>query len=237
MQGNGYSQYQGAKLCNDIASGKYDATLKKFGNSLARYPNVKYLIRPDYEVSGNLHANTAPNSFDQNTWDTKAYPAAFAHVRQVLKASVPNSQYVYHSVRGGAQALYPGDGVTDYIGFSIFNNDVCMAVGSTNGCQGAQLDPNVLKDIQWAPKPKMVAESAVQTPAGDSGAQFVDYLKRVSGMVEKYDFAGWTYINSNWGQHGWPANTWCDSRIEGNSQALSWWKQNVGGNTRYQFGK
>ena len=231
------SCYQGAKLCKDIAAGKYDSKLQSIASYLAKYPNVKYLIRPDYEVSQNMHANTDPSAYNQNTWDKTAYPAAFKHVRSVINAAVKNAQYVYHPVRGCGPDLYPGDDATDFIGFSIFNNDVCMPVGSTGNCAGQTLDVNVVKNLQWAPKPKLIAESAVQAPAAASGADFVTYLTHVKSLIEKYDIAGWTYINSNWPTHGWPADTWGDSRVEHKPQALAWWKQNIGTGGRYTFGK
>ncbi|KAI0192736.1 hypothetical protein EV127DRAFT_490939 [Xylaria flabelliformis] len=236
MVSHGYTQFQGAKLCYDIAGGKYDSSLNKFASYLKGFPNVKFLLRVDYEVSGNFHANTNPNQFDQSTWDLKAYPAAFAHVRQVIAGSVPNVEFVFHPVRGSAQMLYPGNNVVDWQGFSIFNNDVCLNVGPYSNCVGSRLDPNVLKDIQFATKPKIVAESAAQPPAVNNQNDFIDYLTRVRDMVEKYDFAAWTYINSNWNAHGWDAATWGDSRVETHPQVLQWFQQNISNNPRYIFG-
>ncbi|KAI0433098.1 hypothetical protein F5Y09DRAFT_339094 [Xylaria sp. FL1042] len=120
MTSNGYTLYQGAKPCNDIASGKYDSNLQKLAQYLRDFSGVKYLLRIDDEVSGNLFANTNPNTFDSSTFDLTAYPRAFAHVRQVIS------------------------------GFSIFNNDVCLPVGSTRNCDGQTLDPNILADIKFA---------------------------------------------------------------------------------------
>ncbi|KAI0814658.1 hypothetical protein GGR55DRAFT_441433 [Xylaria sp. FL0064] len=236
MTSNGYSIYQGAKLCNDIAGGKYDANLKKFAQYLGGFRGVKYLLRVDYEVSGNLHANTNPNTFDPSTFDLTAYPKAFAHVRQVITSVISNVQFVFHPVRGSASQLYPGDNVVDWQGFSIFNNDVCLPVGSTTNCQGQTLDPNVLADIKFAKKPKMIAESAVQPPASSNPNDFITYLIRVKSMVETYDFALWTYINSNWNAHGWDAATWGDSRIDTNGPIKQWFQQNILINPRYIFG-
>ena len=108
--------FQGASLCLDIANGKYDDSLNKLASYLKGFPDVQFMLRPDYEVSGNLHANTNPDSFDETTWDLTAYPKAFAHVREVLSASVDNIQYIYHPVRGSAKLLYPGDDVVDFQG-------------------------------------------------------------------------------------------------------------------------
>ncbi|KAI1428173.1 hypothetical protein F5Y12DRAFT_78866 [Xylaria sp. FL1777] len=236
MVSHGYSQFEGARLCNDIAAGKFDSSLHTFTQYLSRFPNVKFLLRVDYEVSGNLHANTNPTQFDQSTFDLKAYPAAFAHVRQVVLGAVKNVEFVFHPVRGSAQQLYPGDNVVDWQGFSVFNNDVCLNVGSTSNCVGSRIDPNILKDIQFAKKPKIIAESAVQPPAAGNQNDFIDYLTRVRDMVEQYDFAAWTYINSNWNAHGWDAATWGDSRVETHPAVLQWFQQNIANNPRYIFG-
>lgn len=116
MISHGYTQYEGAKLCNDIAAGKFDSSLQKFAAYLGGFPSVKFLLRVDYEVSGNLHANTNPSTFDPSTFDLKAYPAAFAHVRQVISGAISNVEYVFHPVRGSAEQLYPGDDVVDWQG-------------------------------------------------------------------------------------------------------------------------
>ena len=107
---------QGAQLCHDIANGKFDSKLKALASYLAIFPNVKYIFRVDYEVSGNLHANTNPHAFDQRTWDLTAYPRAFQHVRGVIRGKVSNIAFMFHPVRGDAQLLYPGNDVVDYQG-------------------------------------------------------------------------------------------------------------------------
>ena len=120
-------------------------------------------------------------------------------------------------------------------GFSIFNNDVCLPVDGVANCEGGSLDPNVLKDIQFARKPKLVAESAVQQPASADTNDFITYLTRLVNMIETYDFAGWTYINSNWPAHGWDQNVWGDSRIETNPPIKAWFESNVISNNLYTF--
>lgn len=116
MTNRGYTQFQGAKLCNDIASGVFDAELNSLAEYLAGFPNVQYLFRIDYEVSGNLHANTNENQFDPETWDFEAYPSAYRHVREVVGAKLANVAFMFHPVRGSAEQLYPGDDVVDYQG-------------------------------------------------------------------------------------------------------------------------
>lgn len=98
------------------------------------------------------------------------------------------------------------------------------------------LDPNVLSDIQFATKPKWVAESSAQPPASGSSDDFIIYLTRVKNMIEQYHFAGWTYINSNWPAHGWPADTWGDSRIETHAPIKAWYESNIMRSGRYAFG-
>lgn len=106
-------------MCHDIANGKYDKELNALGSYLATYSNVKYIFRVDYEVSGNLHANTNPNGFDQSTWDLTAYPKAFQHVRLVIGGKMSNIAFMFHPVRGSAKLLYPGDDVVDYQGTKL----------------------------------------------------------------------------------------------------------------------
>ncbi|KAI9839783.1 MAG: hypothetical protein M1837_002022 [Sclerophora amabilis] len=235
MMMHGYTQYQGAQLCRDISGGKFDAELEKLSAYLAKYPNVKYLLRPDYEVSGNLHANTDANTFNQQTMDWEAYPAAFRHIRSKLK-SCGNIQYVFHTVRGEAEKLYPGDEYVDFIGLSIFNNDVCVPVASTINCPDAIEDPNIVKDIKWAPKPVLIAESTVQPPFAGSAEQFIEYLTRVKQLIVKHDIVGWTYINSLWTAHGWTGDTWGDSRIEASEQVKQWFMNEIVGDERFVFG-
>ena len=193
-------------------------------------------MRIEYEVSSNLFANTNPTAFDPSTFDLAAYPAAYRHVRALVAAHAPNTAFVYHAVRGEARALYPGDDVVDYIGFSIFNNDVCLPVGPTTNCPTAAADPNLLGDIAWAPKPKLVAESAVQPPVANSADGFIEYLSRVHDVVEGHGFVGWTYINSNWPAHGWSADTWGESRIEVVPAVKTWFEENLVKSGRYVFG-
>lgn len=231
----GYTEYQGGILCTDIANGKYDDNLNKLATTLAQYPNVNYLFRVDYEVSTNLHANTDPSNWDPSTQNLTAYPAAFAHVRQVIGSQVKNIEFVYHAVRGQGALLYPGDDVVDWNGISIFNNDVCLPVGPTTNCVGDTIDPNVQKDLDWMPKKKMICESAVQPPSSSTSDGFINYLTLVKTLVEKNGVSAWTYINSDWTNHGWPADTWGDSRVEANPDVLSWWNTNIA-NGPYTFG-
>lgn len=237
---NGYTVYQGAQLNNDIASGKFDTQLHKFAAYLKQYPNVKYLMRVEYEVSRNIFANTAVNTFDPNTFDLTAYPKAYNHVTSlILGDGVSNIDFVYHAVRGEAHYLYPGSNVVDWIGFSVFNNDVCLVVGTTSNCVGDTIDPNLKNDLEWAQgqnKPLMIAESAVQPPPSANPDDFVTYLTRLFDIVSTYGLSSISYINSNWPTHGWDQSVWGDSRIEASPTALSWFNSNIANNARYLWG-
>lgn len=118
MTNRGYTVYQGAKLCYDIANGNFDAEINSLATFLNQYPDVQYLLRPDYEVSGNLHANTNEATFDPPSFDYDAYPAAYRHIHELIGGQVSNVAFMYHPVRGSAEALWPGDDVVDYQGKS-----------------------------------------------------------------------------------------------------------------------
>lgn len=238
MDLNGYTQYTGGLMCRDIAAGKYDANVNKFADQLAQYSNVKYLVRLDYEVSTNVHANTNPAGNDPSTWDLHAYPNAFAHVRQLIAAKVPNAEFVYHAVRGEGPTLYPGDNVVDWNGISIFNNDLCLLDGPVpnNNCGSGTVDLNVQKDLDWMPKRKMISESAVQPPSSSDPNGFINYLNLVNKLVEANNVEAWVYINSNWPTHAWSAEYWGDSRIEANPPVLDWFNANIASNNQYTWG-
>ena len=157
-------------------------------------------------------------------------------MRKTISSHLKNVHFVYHAVRGQARVIYPGDHLVDYVGVSVFNNDVCLAAGNTVGCSAGPLDQNLQSDLTWSPKPKLIAESAVQAGACGSARGFIDYLKLVKGLVEAQNVAGWTYINSNWTAHGWDAATWGDSRIEVDGEVLAWFRENIVGDGRFKFG-
>lgn len=121
----GYSMFEGAKLQHDIAAGRWDEGLNKLGDYLAQF-DLQYMLRPDYEVTGNQHANTNPNQFDSTTFDRTAYPAAFRHVAENLSGKLDSIQYIYHPMRGNAELLYPGDDIVDFQGKSLVLHDQLM---------------------------------------------------------------------------------------------------------------
>lgn len=188
----------------DIVAGKYDAALGVFTKTMQAHPNLKFLVRVDYEVSPNLHCAPADNE------RCPAYTDAFRYLRQLWDdAGVSNMALVFHPTRGWAKMMYPGDDATDWIAFSVFNHDVCLPTpeGENGGCPpGALLDQNLAADLDWAEttgKPILIAESTVQKPSDDAAAGFNEYLRRLFDIArQRPQLRGLTYINMKWAG-GW----------------------------------
>jgi hypothetical protein len=251
--------------CKDIAAGKWDAQIDSLAGMFKSYPGTIFRVRLDYEVSMGLMANatTTPwidilnkysaqginileNPSQAPEIDLSAYIGAFNHMANRMRVidGASNLQFVYHPVRdpGDCMNMYPGDSYVDWIGFSVFNNDVCLdtlnADGSvTPNCAGMTIDANLKTCIAWAQakqKQLMVAESAFQVPStGQTTSNFETYLDRLFTLVETYDFRGLTYIDSNWTAHAW-TRPWGDSRIEQDPAVLTWWKARTSA-ARYVF--
>eukprot|EP01084_Bolivina_argentea_P049078 90310_1 len=220
----------------EIANGQYDSQISELASVIKKYSNLKWLIRVGYEVSEFIFSYKNPtgcqNGYQPSDIDNTNYHNAYNHIVSKMKAAgVSNAynQYVYHPVRGTSdtEGLYPGDTNVDHIGFSIFNNDVCLPVGSTTNCPGQQIDPNLKASIEWAQgknQQVMICESAVQNPASTAPNTFDDYLNRVYNVVRVYNLWAWTYINQNWCNHGWSCPPWGDSRVQDSPITLAYWK-------------
>jgi hypothetical protein len=188
----------------DIVAGKYDAALTTFAKTMQAYPMLKFLVRVDYEVSPSLHCAPADNR------DCPAYRDAFRYLHRFWEqAGVSNVALVFHPTRGWAEQMYPGDDVTDWIAFSVFNHDLCLPTpeGENAGCAaGAHWDQNLAKDLAWADeqgKPLLIAESTVQKPSDESAAGFREYLTRLLEIADQHpQLRGLTYINMKWAG-GW----------------------------------
>jgi hypothetical protein len=105
----------------DIAAGAYDDRFAALASFIAAHPAATFLVRVDYEVSSAF--------FCTNGTDCAPYKNAFRHVAQLLRArsgAGSRVQFVYHPVRGEFDTLYPGDDVTDWIGVSVFDQDLCQ---------------------------------------------------------------------------------------------------------------
>ena len=244
------------EACRDIKNGKWNNKIDEFADIFASRPDVKFYLRIGYEVSLFLfaykgeqycndwldeQANAGINVFDNpdavSEMDRQAYISAYNHIARRIRQKASNVAFVYHPVRGynDTKWLYPGNQNVDYVGFSIFNNDVCLEVNGTFNCQGKRIDPELQKSMNFAKsngKPIIIAESAVQAPASNSASGFNDYLNRLHDVVVSNDVRVLAYINSDWPSHGWDAN-WGDSRVEVNSSVRNHWKQKFGSGTRY----
>lgn len=229
-----------------INNGQWDTKIDAYAGAFAARPDVKFFLRVEYEVSLLLFAYNGTQYFD--TWlqqkaaqginvfenpdaipelDRSAYINAYNRIANRIKSIASNVAFVYHPVRGynDTRWLYPGDTNVDYVGFSIFNNDVCMEVNGTFNCQGQSIDPQLQQSINFAKqhnKAIMVAESAVQAPASRTPSEFNLYLTRLNNLITANDVKVLSYINSNWTAHGWD-NSWGDSRVEVNTTVKNHW--------------
>jgi hypothetical protein len=229
-----------------VNNGDWDAKIDAYANAFKARSDVKFFVRIDYEVSlllfaynGSQYVNTwlnqkasaGINVFDNPDTiaelDRQAYINAYNRIANRIKAIATNVAFVYHPVRGfnDTKWLYPGDQNVDYVGFSIFNNDICMEVNGTFNCAGQTVDPNLQLSMNFAKsrgKAIMIAESAAQAPATGNPTQFNVYLDRLNKLIVANDVKVLSYINSNWPTHGWDAN-WGDSRVEVNPTVKSFW--------------
>jgi hypothetical protein len=188
----------------DIVAGEFDEQLRAFGAWMKAHAALRFLVRVDYEVSPLMHCEPG----DQ--LDCPAYAAAFRHIHQLWQTGgITNAELVFHPTRGWAKQMYPGDDVTDWIAFSVFNHDLCLPTpeGTNGACRaGLALDPNLAADLAWAEqqgKPLLIAESTVQSPSDQSAAGFNDYLSRLFELVEsRPSVRALTYINMKW-SGGW----------------------------------
>ncbi|MFF4709371.1 hypothetical protein ACWC4D_30635 [Streptomyces sp. NPDC001288] len=104
-----------------IAAGTYDRQFTALSSFIAAHPSATFLIRVDYEVSSPF--------FCTGGTDCTPYKNAFRHVAGLVRAQSgagTRVQFVYHPVRGEFDKLYPGDDVVDWVGVSVFNNDLCQ---------------------------------------------------------------------------------------------------------------
>ena len=131
------------EYCGQIANGQYDSQINELASVIKKYSNLKWLIRVGYEVSelifGYKNPSGCQNGYQPSDIDNTNYHNAYNHIVTKMKAAgVTNAAYVYHPVRGTSdtEGLFPGSSNVDHIGFSVFNNDVCLPVGSTTNCAG-----------------------------------------------------------------------------------------------------
>jgi len=152
--------------------------------------------------------------------DRSAYVDAYNHIVDRIESQASNVEFGFHPVRGynDTRWLYPGEENVDWVGFSVFNNDVGMEVNGTFNAEGLRIDPNLEQSMDFAQLQGheiVIAEATAQNPAASDPDLFIDYLDRLDDVVQHYDVAALTYINSDWPAHGWGPE-WGDSRVEMN---------------------
>ena len=216
-----------ADAVSGIARGAEDAEIRSIARIFRNKPNLRFLVRIGYEVSVSMFASAS------------TYQSAYNRIADIIKnEGASNVDFVYHPVRGYNDAIemYPGARNVDWVALSVFNNDVCLEVGGVSNCTGSRIDPNLDRVFNWAKSrhPTMIAEAAVQSPAGSSSNGFIDYLSRLRDVITRHDVQALAWINSDWTAHGWPANIWSDSRIDSAPRDVQdYWRNNFSDNIRF----
>eukprot|EP01084_Bolivina_argentea_P174724 302656_1 len=218
-----------------IVNGQYDNQIDTLSSIIKQYNSIIWLVRIGYEVSQNLFANCCSGT----NCDDSHYQNAFNYIAKRIRTtnSVSNVKFIYHPWRywPDAKYLYPGDEYVDYIGWSVFNNDICLPIsGGVNTCPNGindRIDPNLKQSIDWAvsntTKQLIISESSPQPPVTDNISQFNDYLGRVYNLIISLypnRFFMWIYINENWPSHGWSSQYWGNSQVQANPSTLAYWK-------------
>jgi hypothetical protein len=236
--------YRTVGVEEQIVMGKFDSQIDSIASFIQSHAGVTFLLRVDYEVSTNFHCNIDPAKWNFDTKDCHFYVDAFRYIAQRVHKGVAtgNVAFVYHPVRGQAALLYPGDEVVDWVGFSVFNNDLCLPVrnGSdlVNGCTTGTIDPGLAGDIGWAEargKPVIIAESSVQHETDADPAAFTTYLDRLFGLIDAHPgIRALTYIDIDWRNNWIPGEAWTgpfdsDSRVQRYPETLSRWCKELAG--------
>ncbi|WP_170953665.1 hypothetical protein, partial [Synechococcus sp. UW179A] len=242
----------------DVVSGDWDAQIDQFAQSMADRPETQFLLRVGYEVSLllfgyqgdgyvvdwiNQQASSGVNVFDDPSQiedlNTDAYINAYNYVAQRIGERASNVEFGYHPVRGfnDTQFLYPGVDNVDWVGFSVFNNDVGMEVNGVFNSVESTIDSNLDQSIQFAQSKGhdiVIAEAAAQFPATSDPRQFIEYLSRLDGLIESYDVRALAYINSDWPSKGWGPE-WGDSRVEVDDDVREYFLSTFGEDSRYLY--
>ena len=171
--------------------------------------------------------------------DPSAFIDAYNHIVDRIESQAINVEFGYHPVRGinDTRWLYPGPENVDWVGFSVFNNEVGMEVNGTFNVPDERIDPNLALSMDFAQLQGhqiVIAESAAQNPAASDPDLFVEYLHRLHEVVERYDVSALSYINSDWPAHGWGPE-WGDSRVEADPTVEVFFLETFGEDTRYVY--
>lgn len=210
-----------AEFYKDVAcTSRFDGNLQAIIASLQQYPSLNYLIRFDYEVAMEMHATMAHGQSNASQW----YILAFQKFVRMARVSKLNCQFVFHPCRGANHLqLYPGHDYVDFIGISIFNNDLNLKIEGQSWeppNTTSYLDANasaVLEFAQQVQKKSIIAECAPQLGADNccaTPAPFVHFLHRLQFVIEKFQISTIHYIHSDWNKLGWQkSHGWGNSKL------------------------
>ena len=157
--------------------------------------------------------------------DPVAYRQAFRMLKEAClysKWDCPAKvKFVWHSWGASSDSkqlddFYPGNDVVDWVGVSIFQQ-----------VNNATMMPFVDEVLTYAVnrnKQIMIAES---TPFGGI-VSWDDWFAPTLQLIERYDIAMWSYINSNWeAQPMWHYAGFGDTRLSINDDVMQQWQNHV----------
>jgi len=188
------------------------------------------------------------NTIQYDYMDPSAYKNAFNYIANYIrnKKGLTNVWFVYHPIRSllDVEGLYPTDEYVDIVGWSFFNNDVCMEVNGITACgtdsvSDTTIEPSMLESINWVKESggnvlQMVSESSPQYPMANTQELHIEFIKRVYDICIEHNMFAWAYINQNWCDHSWNCPEWTDSRVQisGRESVASYWKETIIPNTQ-----
>ena len=246
-------------IWQSVLNGQYNENLDQLVTDVFnKYTEVQYLLRIEYEVQMYNHAWKSTNgcgSWNQivdDRLDASVYKNAFNYIANYIRNTkkVKNVWFVYHPMRYtiDVQNLYPGDEFVDIVGWSFFNNDVCMAVTGNDGqpitaCEGdypyseSEIEPQMAESIQWIQskgKLQMISESTPQHPIAGIVDNHKVFIERVYNAAVKYNMFAWAYINQDWCSHAWSCPPWSNSRMQeaGKESVAAYWENEILPNTQ-----
>ena len=146
--------------------------------------------------------------------------------------------FVWHSWGAGTPGstkladFYPGNDYVDWIGVSLFSQlyiDPALA-----GLGNRETVQAVLDFAGAHKKPLMIAESTPFGGVDRLSDPWNDWFVPVLTLIENYDIAMWSYINSDWdAQPMWHNVGFGDTRLSTNATVMHLWKQQVLRNPRF----
>jgi cellulose synthase (UDP-forming) len=184
-------------LLADVASGKYDQTIFAVCNDIIAAHHALF-VRWGHEME-------LPSNFGRYPWagtDPAAYVRAYRRVVTLMKANLPTSTaYFVWSPAGNNNCndYYPGDGVVDYTGCSLYSWSAYDLPRGYSGSFKAFFDPKYAQ-LQIHGKPVMVCELGVEK--GDKQAAWLAAAKAVFPNYPR--LVSVVYFNSKDSVWWWP---------------------------------